>query len=224
MKNKLIKNCFMFLFYFIYEIIPLSILSLLNIDTNNWSNVTKNIYLISTSLIYLIFVIIVYKDELRIDLSNFKKNGLNLFIKFLPIYIIGILAMGISNSILYKITGIEMSNNEQSVREYIKLFPIYMSFSTVIYAPIVEEITFRKTFKNIINNKYLFIIISGIIFGLIHITSDSSNFNDFLLSIPYMLMGIDLAFIYYKSNNIFTTITIHSFHNFILLLFQFIGG
>lgn len=224
MGKKLIKNGSMFILYFIYEIIPLLILKIFKVNTSDWNNVIKNIYLISTSLIYLIFVIIVYKNELKKDLSDFKKNGLNLFIKYLPIYIVGILAMGISNSLLYNITDMQISNNEQSVREYIKLFPIYMSFSTVIYAPIVEEITFRKTFRNIINNKYIFIIISGIIFGLIHITGDSNNINDFLMSIPYMIMGFDLAYIYYKSNNIFTTISIHSFHNFALLLIQFIGG
>ena len=52
--------------------------------------------------------------------------------------------MGVTNTIISGFTNMNISSNESSVREYIKLLPIYMSFSTVIYAPIVEEITFRK--------------------------------------------------------------------------------
>ena len=99
-----------------------------------------------------------------------------------------------------------------------------MSFSTVLYAPLVEEITFRKTFRNIINDKILFILISGIMFGIIHVGISSNTTNDLLMIIPYLIMGIDFSYIYYKSDNIFTTITIHSIHNLVLLIIQFIGG
>ena len=44
-----------------------------------------------------------------------------------------------------------------------------MFISTSILAPIYEEILFRLGFKKCINNKLMFIIISGTLFGLIHI-------------------------------------------------------
>lgn len=224
MKMKIFKNLIMFFMYFFYDIIIAIIINILNIDVTKFSNMGKNIYLITTNLGYIIFIIFVYKKEIMSDLKDFKKNGLKYFIKYIPIYALGLIAMSLSNIILYEITNVQISNNEQLVRDYIKIFPIYMTFSCVIYAPIVEEITFRKTFRNIINNKYFFILTSGIIFGLIHITGDTIGINEYLLSIPYILMGTCLAYIYYKSNNIFTTITIHSIHNFILLMIQFIGG
>lgn len=224
MNIKIFKNLLMFFMYFVYEIIVGILINIFNWNINEWSNLNKNLYLITTDLIYLIFVIIIYRKELLNNLKDFKNNGIKYLTKFIPVYILGLILMSVSNFILYEITNIEISNNEQIVRNYIKLFPIYMTFSTCLYAPIVEEITFRKTFKNIINNKYIYILISGSIFGLIHITGDTVGINEFLLSIPYILMGIDLSYIYYKSNNIFTTISIHSIHNFILLIFQFIGG
>lgn len=224
MNIKIFKNLSMFFMYFIYQIIVGIFINIFNLNINEWSSFNKNLYLIATDLIYLIFVIIIYRKELLNNLKDFKNNGIKYLTKFIPVYILGLILMSASNFILYEITNIEISNNEQIVRNYIKLFPIYMTFSTCLYAPIVEEITFRKTFKNIINNKYIYILISGSIFGLIHITGDTVGINEFLLSIPYILMGIDLSYIYYKSNNIFTTISIHSMHNFILLIFQFIGG
>ena len=214
----------MFFAYFIYEImIIVGTILLKNIGFNFSNNNIKSIYLTITSLIYIIFVIFMYKKELKEDINKFKKNGKNLFFKYLPIYVLGIVLMGILNVIISSITNTPISNNEQTVRETIKLMPLYMLFSVSIYAPIVEEITFRKTFKNIFNNKDMFIIISGIVFGLIHISGDMT-INNFLMSIPYMVMGWTFGYIYYKSDNIFTTMTLHSLHNTILFILQIIGG
>ena len=210
MKN---KNIFVIIFYFIYSFIPQVFVLLLNINLD--SNLSKNIYLIISYLIYLIFITFLFKDELK----NFKFKSI---LKYIPIYILGIFLMIILNYLMSKITNIAISKNETDIRNYIKVFPIPMAFSIVIYAPIVEELTFRKAFMNIFNKTYLFVLVSGTVFGLIHISSFSLD--NFLMTIPYIIIGINFSYIYYKSNNIFTTITLHSIHNLILLTIQFIGG
>ena len=215
--NKIIKNILMFLSYFVYEYIALFIVLLFGVKLN--TNLSKSIYLIASSLIYLIFVLFMYRKELINDLKSFKFKTI---FKYIPIYLLGILLMIGLNTIIYKITNTTISGNEESIRKSIKLFPIYMCFSTVIYAPLVEEIIFRKTFKNIIKNGTIFILVSGIVFGLIHISYSDNMFNELLITVPYMIMGFDFAYIYHKSNNIFTTITIHSLHNLVLLMIQFL--
>ena len=122
-----------------------------------------------------------------------------------------------SNLILQKITGLELSGNESTLRELIKSIPMYMGFSTVLYAPFVEEIIFRKSIRNVTKNKKIFVLLSGFIFGILHITS-FSNIKEIIMGIPYIIMGIDFAVIYVKSNNIFTTMIFHLFHNLILFL------
>lgn len=226
MNKKIFKSVFVFIFYFIYDILISLILKKLNINVSSWSNLSKNIYLIGINLFFLIIILFIYRKDLKEYFKDFKKNGFSYIKKYINIFLFGIILMGISNIILTKITGLEMSNNEQAVRDYIKLFPLYMSFSTVIYAPIAEEITFRKTIRDIVNNKWLFIFISGFIFGYIHITGTNGiiTTNDFLMSIPYMIMGFVFAFIYYDSNNILTTMSLHSIYNLVLLIIQFIGG
>ena len=217
--RKFIKNILVFLFYFIYQYISLFIIFLLNIKLN--TNTDKIIYTFIVNMIYLLLIIFIYRKELLLDI---KKINIKDIIKYIPIYLFGVFLMIISNILVSKITNSTIPINEQKVREYIKLFPIYMCFSTIIYAPIVEEITFRKTFRNIIKNNYIFILISGILFGIAHLSFNGNILNNFLMIIPYILMGIDLSYIYYKSKNIFTTIIIHSMHNLILIIIQFIGG
>ena len=144
-KKKIAKNIFIFFFYFFYQVIPVLVLNMLNINTSKWNNLQRNIYLISTAAIYMLFVLFIYRKELKDDLKKLKGNYIDNLSKYIPIYVFGVLLMSISNVIISNFTNMEISGNEETVRNYIKLFPIYMSFSTVIYAPIVEEITFRKT-------------------------------------------------------------------------------
>ena len=218
-RKKLFLNLFVFLFYFMYMIIPSLVLYIFKLRIYNI--LYKNIYLIIMGTIYILFITFLYRKELKKDIKelNIKKS-----VAYIPIYIFGLILMALSNYVVSNITGNTLSQNEINVRETIKIMPLYMCFSSVIMAPFIEEITFRKTFRNIISNGYLFIIVSGFIFGLIHISNVGNTLEEFLMIIPYILMGISLSYIYYKSDNIFTTIIIHSIHNLILLLIQLIGG
>ena len=162
-----------------------------------------------------------YKKELKNELLDFKTNYKKYLSKNVGLYMLGVLLMAVSNILLQYFTHLEISGNEENVRTLIEKIPLYMAFSSVLYAPFTEEIVFRKIIKNIINHKYIFIIISGTIFGVLHI-SDFTNINQILMGIPYIIMGIDFAYIYHRTNNIFTTMTFHLCHNLILFSLQLI--
>ncbi len=221
--KKIIINFVTFFSYFIYEYLLIAIFQVINLDFYKLDVSGRILFLSITNLAFMIFLFFIYKKELKEDWKDFLINKKKYLKKYFTYYMVGVILMGFSNVIIQKLTSTSISGNEETVRSYIKLFPIYMSFSSIIYAPFVEEMIFRKSIKNIINNKYLFIILSGVIFGALHIT-DYSDVNQILLGIPYIIMGLDFAYIYYKTNNIFTTMTFHIIHNFILLTIQFIGG
>lgn len=217
--KKILKNILIFISYFIYNLMFKDILSLFNINYYSFNTNQRIIYTIVSSFIYILILIFAYRKELKEEIIDFKNNFKKYLPKSIAIYLIGVLLMGLINLLLIKITGQEASGNESLIREYIANYPIYMAFSTIIFAPLTEEFIFRKSLKNVLKYKYLFIIISGLIFGMMHI----QNFTDpieYLYSIPYIIMGIDFAYIYFKTNNIFTTMTIHISHNLILYLIQ----
>lgn len=223
--KKIIKNLLILLSYFLYEAIILIIINALGIDISKLNFIQKNIYLFVVDIIYLISLVFIYRKELKEDFKDFKENGSGYIFKYAPLYLLGVILMGITNALLVKVTGMEMSTNEQNVRTLIKYYPIYMSFSSVIYAPIVEELIFRKSIKNLFNDNVLFVLMSGLIFGLIHVVgTGNEGINEILMGIPYIIMGLDFAYIYAKTKNIFTTMTLHSIHNLTLLIIQFIGG
>lgn len=219
--RKIFKNLFVFISYFLYEYLFIELLLRFGIDYNTLSIKHKILTLLSINLIYMFIIYFLYRKELNKDLDDFTENGAGYFNKYLWVYLVGVLLMGFSNVLLQHITNLEISGNEAQVRSLIKEFPLYMTFSSVLYAPFIEEMIFRKTIRNVFDKKYLFIVISGAIFGILHI-SDYSNFNEVLMGIPYIIMGVDFAYIYYKTNNIFTTMSFHMCHNLILLIVQFL--
>ena len=96
-----------------------------------------------------------------------------------------------------------------------------MAISTSLFAPIYEEFLFRLGFRKVLGNNMLFVIISGVLFGLLHIfpLDDGVSLTlGIFQSISYVSMGIFLAYVYKKYNNIFYSIGIHFLNNFISIL------
>ena len=99
-----------------------------------------------------------------------------------------------------------------------------MLFSCSIVAPVLEEMTFRRALNGLIKNKWIFIILSGVIFGLLHIIGSYKSPMDLLYIIPYGSMGCAFAYLLSKTDNITLPIIIHMMHNTILVLMQIIRG
>ena len=144
------------------------------------------------------------------------------FKKYFKFWLISVGIMMLSNFIINFFVKTGISANEETIRETFKISPIYIFFSSVIFAPVVEELVFRQSLKNIIPNKYIFIIVSGIIFGGLHVITSLTSVTDLLYLIPYCAPGFAFAYILADSDNIFIPISLHFMHNGILIALQFI--
>lgn len=217
--RKIIKNILIFILYLAFDGIIVSLFYINGIDYKKLPLINKVITAFISNLLLIGLIFFFYKDEIKEDFYDFKERH-NLS-KYVWIYVLGVFLMGISNILIQRLTNISIGGNEEKIRLLIKEVPLYIFFSSVIYAPFVEEMIFRKCIRNIFNNKYLFIIISGFTFGILHI-SDFKSIGEILMGIPYIIMGIDFAYIYYKTDNIYTTMVFHLCHNLILFLIQLI--
>ena len=84
----------------------------------------------------------------------------------------------------------------------------------------------HPVFRKFIKNKKLFVIVSGVVFGLMHVIDDSKTLAEFSYVFVYSILGIYLAGIYAKTNNLCTNIFMHFMQNtlsvigMILLMFM----
>lgn len=221
---------------FILLLLGMSIFSYLpaaifKIDLNKLSNSMKIAYEFSCNLGFMIVIFMLYQDSIIDNLKKYLKEFKKNFKLSFSYYIVGFIIMIISNNIISIFFSEATANNEQAVRSLIDLYPLYMLFSVSIYAPFVEELIFRKSIKDCVLafgdnkiTKYLYIMISGLIFSSLHVLSTVSSFLDYLYIISYLALGISFAALYYKTDNIFTTITMHSLHNTIAILLYILVG
>lgn len=196
------------LFFVIYEIIY-SLLSLF---------LSSMIAEIITSLCILLIFAFIYRKNIINDFKNIKniKHIKKYILIFLIIYIINYLI----NYVIYKYIGIT-SMNEEIVRSNIKNYHVIYLIQLLILAPCYEELIFRLSFKDLTKNKYLYSIITGFIFALIHVTSGGKL--QYLYLITYSISGFMLGYVYKDSNNIFTSMFIHYLNNLVALLLL-LGG
>lgn len=200
---------------------------------SNASLTAKVIFSFIVNLLFLLLMIIVYSKTLKKDFKSFFKdffNNIEISIKY---WLIGFVIMIVSNLIIVVITNGAIASNEEEVRKAIAISPIYMLFSVSVYAPLTEELLFRKGFRDFINNKWLYIIASGCVFGSLHVlptiigswaVTKSIIFSELLFLVPYCSLGIAFAYTYYKTNNIFSTICMHSIHNTMAIILYLIGS
>lgn len=110
------------------------------------------------------------------------------------------------------ILGGEMITANQSGLNNAPLW--YTAPLAIIWAPFVEELIFRGCVRRFIKNDILFIIVSGLIFGLGHtIGVEEGLYNIVIQSFQYVAMGAIMATAYVKTNNIFVNMTIHFIQN-----------
>ena len=198
--------------------------SILNINPNNISDKMYVVYLTTSELILTVIYFAIYRKTLVNDFKEFKKdiNG-NLEFAF-RYWAAGFVIMVVSNLFITVILGKTIAGNEETVRNYIKTAPILMAISTVLFAPINEELTFRKSIRDAINNKWAYVLLSGIIFGGLHVISYVSSPLDLVYLIPYCSLGIAFALLYYKTNNIFSSISMHMMHNLLSIIVYLLGA
>ena len=199
----------------LFALIPIYIF---NIDIKTCSDTVYNTLRIIPNVAQALILMIFYWKTLKKDSVDFKNNFGKMSDVALKYWGLGFVGMMISNLAINFIFPVNIATNEQGVREIISAIPLVSFFSISLLAPIAEELTFRKSFKDCFKGKWLFILMSGVVFGILHVIGSFNSLYDLLYFIPYSALGIAFATIYYKTDNIVASIFAHCFHNTILVL------
>lgn len=214
-KNILIGVLVLFI-YFFSNIIITSIFNYIGININNLSDSKKILYNLFYELILIIIFIFIYRKKIINDFNNFKNIH---FIEYIRYLLIAIGLMSISSILINMFTNISTSSNQEMIMDTFTKYPIYIIILAIIFAPILEELVFRLSLKKIFSNNKLFIVISGLFFGFMHVISANSIL-ELLYIIPYSIPGFIFAYTFVKSDNILVPIGLHFIHNFSMIVIQ----
>lgn len=208
--------------YFILTSVESLPFEIVGVNLTTLPNWVKILYLLIYEILSMGIVAIIFRKKLIHDFKDICKHHKEYYSKYFKYWLIGIMIMLISNSIIMFLFKHSMAGNEEAVRSLFKISPIYIYLSSVLYAPFVEELIFRQAFKNIFRKTWLFIFLSGFIFGGLHVFTNIETALDLLYLIPYCSLGFAFAYMLYKTNNIFVSMGFHFLHNGLLISLQFL--
>jgi membrane protease YdiL (CAAX protease family) len=199
------------LFFIILSLIILVVSSLFKFDNNEIMGLDK---LIADIIITIICYILIIKLGIR-ETAGFNKEGFKKgLILGIPFIIIGI------GSVIFSNIGIDLDNIK-----HISIFNTLLFTINMLFVGINEEFWMRGLILNGLMKKYEKssvwkpIIISSLIFGLVHIPNIFFVEPIILLIqvINAMCGGILFATIFIKSRNIYSVIVIHALTDWISL-------
>lgn len=216
--KSIVKGIFVFLLFnysSLFAIIPALLFKFKIRGLSGSMQVVLSTYI---GLVVAFILFLIYRKDLKKEFKKFKDEFLyNIDVGF-KCWIMGLLIMIACNWILLTVFKSGGANNENAVQSMIKSLPWLMLIDAGFIAPFNEEIVFRKTLKDIFKNKWVFVISSFLLFGSVHVVGSATCLTDYLYIIPYGALGGAFAYAYYETDTVFTSMSLHMFHNFTLTL------
>lgn len=204
-QNKIIKMLITFICYLAYFRLTSIICSAVGL---------KNDIVISfiADLIFLIGIVFAYKNNLKSDYKRLKKDYK--ISKIIKVVLLGALVIFVFNLLMGALTelifpNLSVDSNTESITNLKSISLVYTIFKTMIFAVIAEELLYRETISDVIDNKVVFILVSSTIYTVMN----------------FIFVGIDPKliffhfFIYFLPAIIFSTIYVKNHNNIIILMF-----
>lgn len=191
-KRDILKLFFIFfIFLYLMTIILLPIVTIFHIDLSSLDYRKLTALDLIISLAQTVIVICCYGNILKRDYRAFKedtrKDKILEFIKDVIIGFFLFMVFKLIGAYLSELIGFLLgikdltSDNQNTIELLTGSAPAMMMISTVILAPILEEMIFRGAIRTVIKNKKVFITVSGLIFGSMHFIDSEIFFGALLL-------------------------------------------
>lgn len=180
--------------------------------------INKNLYRYGLIPFVFLLNIFIFRKELKRDIKYFFKYFKEYNQVVFKIYGIALVLIFILSFSIRLTTGINNPTNQTDIMAALDIMPLYIILQALIVGPITEELMFRGMIRKLIDNKWLFIIISGLVFGVLHVIDDFKTYQELLYILVYGGLGAAFAYTYYKTNNICTNIFMHILQNSLAII------
>lgn len=165
--------------------------------------------IIISGILFIVLFILYYK-RIKTDFLRLSKKDILWSIVILII----ILGLNILISSLFETFNINVSN-QNSLNDIFLQYKIPSCLYIILFAPLAEELVFRYSIETISKNNTIFLIVSSLIFGIMHGVE--------IATILYIILGFGFGYLYLKTNkNITASILVHMINNTISILTMFL--
>ena len=214
--NNLTRTLMVILSYFIYTKILFTFFEVFNFGNpyDNW------IFSFVSDLIYFVCIFYLYRRTFATDIKDLKKDFWKKFLIGIKWLVIALIAQMVVAIIILPFFP-SVTDNDAAIMD---LPVVYMIFKTMIFSIIVEEIVFKKSIRDVIPNKVMFIVVSSLFYGIMNVIyTDFSSSLKLLNILPYIVSSAIMGILYVKTNNISLVMLVKFTYNLLPLTAALLG-
>lgn len=176
--------------------------------------------------LFAIVVICIFKDSLLEQIKDFLKDKKENLLYGCVIGFAMLFGAGIVGGLISLLLGAQTdSQNQILIESLANAHPIIIVITSVILAPVVEELLFRATIFGWLYELHPIVahVVSAFLFGFLHVMDAilSGSYQEWIQIFSYLFMGAVLSFLYEKRNNICVPILSHMMNNLVSMLLIF---
>ena len=197
-----------------------------------WKNLLKNTSYEFKSITYqvLMYSILIalfiplMKNEFKLSIEPLKrKSAKTTILEILIGCFIVYGAMLVGSRITMLLGGETNSENQNNIEELLRSSSSFLLIPVLgVIGPVVEELVFRGALQGSLAKlkmpKVLSVIIAATLFGFIHVMEAG----DYIQLPAYLFGGLAFGFIYFKSENIYVSISVHIIYNSVSIWLSYI--
>lgn len=178
-------------------------------EVENKEDILNIVTLISNFGLFFVFFIM-YFSKIKTETKKLtKKNVKFIILTGITMYVINMIITNILTQ-----NNVAMTNQD-SIANLVSAYTIPSFIMAGILMPFVEEVVFRYSLGSLIKNNVVFIIVSSILFGVIHGIG--------VATLLYILLGVIFALVYLKTErNFMASFFVHMINNLIGIILMII--
>lgn len=208
--------------------VPLSFTAQATIIDGGMRYITDTASSLLNFIIYILLIpgiIYFMKKDLVYDLKELKAQKFEIILPIIIGYAyvwVGNIVSTVLSTYLSNLFGMQISeaaNQEAIISAVSSDLGILMIISAVFIGPVIEELVFRKALFGLIKKDSVALVVSTLIFGLIHVVTEPSITAALINGSSYFVMGFVFGYIYIKANrNVMIPTIVHIINNAVSIL------
>ncbi len=215
-QDRILRTVLFFVLYFIYSQVFTSLFG---------SSILVNFI---ADLVFLVAIVFAYRDNLKEDAKDLKKNYtvgkiIKTILCWVAIIFVFNMVMGMLTDLIAPNAALD--DNTEAIDNLFKISSIYTIFKTMIFAIVAEELLYREAVHDVIKNKWFFILASSIIYTLLNFAWTGFKGETVWIDVfVNFLPAILFSYAYYKNDsNILVLMLIKFTYQLIPLTLMFLG-
>ena len=191
----------------VYTVLPFGLASIIILILMVLSIKTDlNVLLLITPISYVLSYFLIVKEKPSIRKPEIKSIVFSILAVILISTIVGLFMPKVEEQEILKTVK---ANNS---------FPLLTKFLVVVIGPFAEELYFRVGYRKILENDKVYLIVPSLIFGLSHLSTQSSVVVNLVIALSTTLTAMVFTYFYNKEENLFDVWIPHSIINFLAVI------